>query len=298
MAAKGTWLKDLKLAHGSNEWTAERLCYNPVVGVGRVALVGYCIDESIQQVQITQVVGGKPVFLDVIDVHRGKFNLSLQLCRGYNELVCSPFDASERSFSVNVLYKGCVREWTETLICSIMFALIIKTFIVQPFYIPSESMEDTLKVGDRIMVNRFDYLLRSPDRKDVVVFEDPHYHGHEFPNEGISMVQSPVNERRYFVKRIIGLPHEKLRIIDREVFLNGSPLKEDYLKPVEKRTAGISSLDSINDLLVVDAKNYFVMGDNRESSEDSRSWGTVPKHKIVGPAVFVWYPFSRMRWLQ
>ena len=129
------------------------------------------------------------------------------------------------------------------------------------------------------MVSRFDYLLRSPSRKDVIVFE--------YPKE----------KRRYFVKRVIGLPNEKLEVIERQVYVNGRVLHEDYLKPVNKELEGISSLDSLNDLRTVKPSNYFVMGDNRDASEDSRSWGTVPNHKMVGRAAFVWYPWNRMRWL-
>ena len=256
------------------------MCYNSVIGVGKVTIEGECVDQSIQQVQINHLVGGRAVHLDVIPVSRGRFSIPIQLYRGHNEIICSPFDASERTFSIKVIFKGAMREWLETFICSVMFALIIKTFVVQPFYIPSESMEDTLKRGDRIMVSRFDYLLRSPARKDVIVFE------------------YPKTKRRYFVKRIIGLPNEKLEVIERQVYVDGRLLRENYLKKVDEKYKGISSLDSLNDLRKVRPHNYFVMGDNRDMSEDSRSWGTVPNHKLVGRAAFIWYPWSRMRWLQ
>jgi len=267
------------LVHGVRRWTAERLCYNSVIGVGSVTLEAETGDSSIQQVQVNHLVAGKVVNLDVLPVVRGRFALPLQLLRGHNEIVVSPFDASERSFGLRVTFKSIWREWAETFVCSVMFALVIKTFVVQPFYIPSESMEDTLGRGDRIMVSRFDYLFRAPARQDIIVFE------------------YPLQKGRYFIKRIVGLPTEKLEIIDRQVYVGGTPVREGYVK-YETSADGISTLDSFRSLPPVKEGTYFVMGDNRDKSEDSRSWGTVPVENVVGRASFVWYPLGRMRWLR
>jgi signal peptidase I len=137
------------------------------------------------------------------------------------------------------------------------------------------------------MVNRFDYLLREPERTDVIVFEDPRYR------------QSPIRKTNalFFVKRVIGTPGEKIEIIEKKVYVNGNPILEDYTKPVDSLDKSpLPSLDTYRSLPPVDDESCFVMGDNRENSTDSRVWGCVPYGMIVGRASFIWYPFSRIRW--
>ena len=255
-----------------------------MIGHSDVVMKGSCRDSSIQQVLFSHIVGGRSVFLDVLPVTRGGFRLPVKLHRGSNKLICEPFDDSERSFAIDVTYKSAIREWIETVLFSVIFALIIKTFVVQPFYIPSESMEGTLLVGDRIMVNRFDYLLRDPARTDVIVFEDPRF------DDRITKRTS------YFIKRVIGLPFEKVEIIEQKVYVDGNPLTEDYVKRVTPGNRNLPSLDTYRSLPAIEDNSYFVMGDNRDNSTDSRVWGAVPGTRIVGRASFIWYPFSRMRW--
>jgi len=241
------WLRRLDLSIGGQRWPHERLCYNCVVNAPRVFVEGELDDDTIQQVQVNQVAQGRVVYLDVVPVTRGQFSVPLQLYRGYNEIVCSPFDASGRSYSQRLLFRSGLREWLETLVCAIIFALIIKTFVIQPFYIPSQSMEKTLAAGDRIMVSRLDYAFSDPERKDIIVFEYPRQKG------------------RYFVKRILGLPRERLEIVDSKVFVDGRSVTEPYVKRAGT-TMGISSLDNYRDLPPVPAAGYFVMGDNRDFS--------------------------------
>jgi len=282
-----SWIESLSLCSGGKCWTDERIFFDAVIGCSNVVVKGTCNDSSVQQVLCSHIVGGRSVHLDVVPVQRKQFSLPVKLHRGGNRLVCEPFDDSGRSFSLKVTYKTGIREWIETVIFSIIFALVIKTFIVQPFYIPSESMEHTLKVGDRIMVNRFDYLLHNPSRTDVMVFEDPR------------QLDSSVLPRNslYFIKRIIGLPGEKVEIIERKVYIDGNPLSEDYinLNP-EADDTGLPTLETYRSLPVIEDEEFFVMGDNRDNSTDSRVWGCVPDDKVVGKAAFIWYPFSRMSW--
>lgn len=280
MAADTTaWLESFELIRDGARWTDERLCYNATIDATRVRLRGRLSDPTIQQVQVNHLVGGRAVFLDVVSAARGSFELPLRLHRGPNELVFSPFDASGRTFGLRLVSKGLIREWVETLVCAVIFALIIKTFVVQPFYIPSQSMEPTLKVGDRIMVNRFDFLFRSPSRRDVMVFEFPRQAG------------------RYFIKRVIGEPGDRLEILDKRVYVGGRVIDEPYVA-ADEDGGRLTSLDNYHDLPPVPGGSFFVMGDNRDHSADSRSWGPVPRAKVVGRAAFVWYPLSRIRWIR
>jgi signal peptidase I len=196
--------------------------------------------------------------------------------------------------------KGAVqflRELPVLLLVAFLLALLIKTFLVQAFYIPSESMEPTLHIGDRVLVNKVVYHLHSPRRGDVIVFSDPHAAPvHRSPprafvhwiTEGFG---APTSSDKDFIKRVIGLPGDTVEIDDQgKVFVNGTALREPYLSPIrDDRAYGPTQ---------VPAGTLFVMGDNRTNSNDSRfGLGFIPLNKVVGRAVVIIWPPSRVRWL-
>jgi len=150
-------------------------------------------------------------------------------------------------------------------------ALVIKTFLFQAFYIPSESMEPTLKPGDRVLVNKLSYDLHHIHRGDIVVFKRPPA---EAGNPAI----------KDLIKRVIGLPGETIEQRGGRVYINGQPLNESYLP------AGTSTTNLRRQ--VVPAGQYFVMGDNRSNSSDSRFIGPIPGSLIVGRAFIRVWPLS------
>jgi signal peptidase I len=172
---------------------------------------------------------------------------------------------------------------------------LIKTFLVQAFYIPSESMVPTLEVGDRVFVNKLAYDIGDVGRGDVIVFENPN--PAELPDrslvdgflhwlgEGIGFAQ-PENED--FIKRVIALPGETIEIRDDVVYIDGEPLDEPYLTPEAVRFNGDYPPTTIPE------DSLFVMGDNRGNSADSRyGLGFVPIGRVVGRAfVVIWPPSS------
>jgi signal peptidase I len=179
------------------------------------------------------------------------------------------------------------------ILVAILVAIVVKTFVVQAFYIPSASMEPTLDIGDRVFVNKFVYDFSDVGRGDVIVFENPN--SEELPDrglvggflhwlgEGIGFAQ-PENED--FIKRVVGLPGETIEIRDNVVYIDGQVLDEPYLTEDAKRANGDLSPTRIPD----DA--LFVMGDNRGNSADSRyGLGFVPLDKVIGRAfVIIWPP--------
>jgi signal peptidase I len=179
------------------------------------------------------------------------------------------------------------------ILVAILVAIVVKTFVVQAFYIPSASMEPTLDIGDRVFVNKFVYDFSDVHRGDVIVFENPN--SAELPDrsivggflhwlgEGIGFAQ-PENED--FIKRVVGLPGETIEIRDNVVYIDGQVLDEPYLTEDAKRANGDLSPTRIPD----DA--LFVMGDNRGNSADSRyGLGFVPLDKVIGRAfVIIWPP--------
>lgn len=165
--------------------------------------------------------------------------------------------------------KGIIWEWVETIVVALVLALIIRTFIVQVFYIPSGSMEPTLGIRDRIIVNKFIYRFREPKREEIIVFKYP---------------AKPGEKRRDFIKRIMGLPRETLEIKDGVVFINGSPISENH--PMNRDHAYFGPVK-------IPESHYFVMGDNRPNSADSRVWGYLPKGNIVGLAFLRIWPIFK-----
>jgi signal peptidase I len=184
--------------------------------------------------------------------------------------------------------------WAELpllILAALVVAVVIKTFLIQAFWIPSSSMENTLQINDRVMVNKLAYQFGDLQRGDVVVFDDPRLSD---PHEEslFEAVSRNVGEaiglsvpRSEFIKRIIALPGERIEIKDNQVYIDGQMLEEPYLKP------GTAMPDF--DPLVVPAGEMFVMGDNRNSSQDSRFFGTVSTDTVVGKAFVIMWPADR-----
>jgi signal peptidase I len=179
-----------------------------------------------------------------------------------------------------------LREAVVIVVVAVLVAVLLRTFVVQTFFIPSGSMEPTLHVGDRIIVDKLSYDLHGVDRGDIVVFSRP-------PAENCGGPE--VND---LVKRVIGLPGDVISVSGGHVYVDGKRLDESWLPADEQgRTApgptgGTSNLASP---YKVPANAYFVMGDNRENSCDSRYWGPVTKSLIVGKVDLRIWPLSSIR---
>lgn len=166
--------------------------------------------------------------------------------------------------------KSAFREYAEALIIAVLLALVIRTFVVQAFKIPSGSMLPTLQIGDHILVNKFLYYFTSIKREDVIVFK--------FPQD----------ESRDFIKRVIGLPGETLEIRGGQVFINGTPLSEPYAVFADGPLGRGLERDHLGPL-VIPPDHLFMMGDNRDRSMDSRVWGLLDVHKVKGKAFIVYF---------
>ena len=185
--------------------------------------------------------------------------------------------------------KSTIREYYEALLIAIVFVNFARIFAFQAFKIPSGSMEDNLKIGDHIVVNKFIYgppdpllsgvlPIRDVRRGDVIVFRYP-----EDPDED-------------YVKRVIGLPGETVDIRNKQVFIDGRPLDEPYVVHIDPRVLHVNNAFASRDQFgpfTVPRDQYFAMGDNRENSQDSRYWGTVPRSMIKGRAFMVYWSFDR-----
>jgi signal peptidase I len=193
--------------------------------------------------------------------------------------------------------KSIVREYAEAIAIAVLLALVIRSLVVQAFTIPSGSMMDTLLVGDYILVNKFLYgpelplvdwrmaAIRDPQRGDIIVF------------------RYPQDEKRDFIKRIVATPGERVQIRGHQVFVNGRPLQEPYTKHADSGTArggdAYCGYAYGCEPTTVPPDAYFVMGDNRDNSQDSRYWGFVKRDKIKGKAFLIYWSWDGDRhWLR
>jgi len=179
----------------------------------------------------------------------------------------------------------------EVIIPAFILALIIRTFVIQAFKIPSESMVPTLQIGDHLFVLKFAYGLPIP-------FTDKKIFEWNLPKRGeIIVFKYPEDPRRDFIKRVIGLPGEKILIKHKQVYINGKPLEESYKIHTDIFSDEQFPRDNFEKPIVIPQDSYFMMGDNRDSSLDSRYWNTLPKGLIKGKAFIIYWPPWRIRLL-
>ena len=187
----------------------------------------------------------------------------------------------------------------------LFIVLVVRSFIVEPFQIPSGSMIPTLEIGDFILVNKYTYGLRLPvlGTKVMEVGE---------PDYGDVMVFFPPGDDRYFIKRVVGLPGDEIRLVNNLLYINGAAMPQTELETHDGQssyrvvTENLKGVDHLvrrrrdagkygdNFVEIVPAGHYFLVGDNRDNSWDSRAWGSVPEENIVGRAFVIWMHWEKM----
>jgi signal peptidase I len=183
--------------------------------------------------------------------------------------------------------KSSLREWIESIVIAFLLAMVIRTFIIQAFKIPTGSMRPTLMEGDLILVNKFIYGakipftdlrlpdIRQPQRGDVVVFIYPE------------------DKKKDFIKRLVALPKEKVEIENGTIFIDGEPLRDSRFSQRFYYNRGDFAKEDRE--IIVPAGSLFVLGDNSASSKDSRYWGFVPQKNVLGKAILIYWPPQRIR---
>jgi signal peptidase I len=172
-----------------------------------------------------------------------------------------------------------VRENIQILAIALSLALLIRIFVAEPRYIPSDSMLPTLQVGDRLVIEKLSYRFHRPKTGDIIVFEPPESLQKQLQLQGYGKDQA-------FIKRVIGKPGEVVSIENGKVYLNKKPLDEKYIAEPPDYKWGPKK---------VPKDQLFVMGDNRNNSNDSHIWGFLPQKNVIGRACFRFWPFNRIR---
>jgi signal peptidase I len=196
--------------------------------------------------------------------------------------------------------RGFFTELPVLILIAFVLALVMKTFLVQAFFIPSSSMEPTLLVNDRVLVNKLAYTFREPRRGEVIVFSERGFEQPEEPDTGVvedvlTSIGSGLGlvppEEKDFIKRIIGLPGETVEMRGGVVYVDGQPIPE--APTAEGGYLSARDMSEFGPVTVPDGE-YFMMGDNRPSSADSRSTlGTIPRDDIIGRAFVIIWPIGR-----
>ena len=182
-----------------------------------------------------------------------------------------------------------IREWVESILIAFIIAIVLQTFVIQAFKIPSGSMIPTFNIGDRIFVNKFLYCaripfvnirlpimdVRQPKRGDIIVF------------------QSPEEPKKDFVKRLVAFDGETVEIRDGKILVNGKPVSEPSLRSAAYYNAGDYGKEG--EAVRVPKGSFYALGDNSANSRDSRYWGFVPRRNLIGKAVFIYWPLYRMK---
>ena len=198
-----------------------------------------------------------------------------------------------------LLKEPVLAEYARSFFPVLLLVLVLRSFLVEPYQIPSESMVPTLEVGDFILVNKYAYGIRLPVLGTKVVDIDQ-------PERGDVMVFIPPHEDRYFIKRVIGLPGDRIEYRNKVLYINGERMPQEYVgqqmvggrvyyREFEEQIGQAShrifrypARFEPSGVWDVPEGYYFMMGDNRGKSDDSRRWGFVPDHNVVGKAVAIW----------
>ncbi|MFH1867481.1 MAG: signal peptidase I [Candidatus Omnitrophota bacterium] len=183
---------------------------------------------------------------------------------------------------LNKIFKSIVnRENVEVFVTAVILALIIRTFVVQAFKIPTGSMIPTLMAGDRILVNKFIYRFKEPKRGDIIVFKYPE------------------DTKKDFIKRLIAVGGETLQIKDGNIWVDSKLIEEpQILRQIHYYNKPGTLYGEEGNAIKVPDDSFFVLGDNSASSRDSRYWGFVPKKYLAGKAFLIYWPLNRMRMLK
>lgn len=304
----GVYIHDISVRFNEQVIPLEALDSTEVLAESNLQLAGSLSGKVESGVRIQYEQAYRPfsatrTFNGSEQLNMGKFRIELKLRNGVNNFVLKAVAPNgdvlaTKTFSLS--YKGSFREWNETIFIAFFLAILIRGLVVQAFWIPTGSMEPTLlgesknldgvvtRSGDRILVNRFAYVfdfsldgrlpfgnnarywLRLPERGDIVVFR--------FPDP------DPTAAPKDYIKRVIGIPGDRVRIADGITYVNDVPLVEPYI--AQKPTT---------DYAVTVKEGYiFVMGDNRNNSYDSRYWGLMPLTNLKGQAIIKYLPINRV----
>lgn len=188
--------------------------------------------------------------------------------------------------------KAFLKETVETIVIVLVLVILIRSLIGEPRWIPSSSMEPTLQIGDNLIIEKVSYRFSKPKRGDILVFYPPIHSLDPTLWGKFTRMIGFFSKDEAFIKRLIGLPGDTIQVVpNKGVYINGHLLKEPYKK---ETFSGFCDADMLCGPYKIPPHSYFMMGDNRNDSMDSKYWGTLPEKRIVGRAFFRFWPLFRI----
>ena len=191
--------------------------------------------------------------------------------------------------------KSIFREYAEAIFIALLLALFIRTFIIQAFKIPSGSMKNTLLIGDHILVSKFAYGIHIPNTipfLNIKLFDDIIFFQKIPKHEDVIVFKYPKNENRDFIKRVIGVPGDWIEIRQQKVYINEKLVLEEHARHTDApQKSRLAPRDDFGPTLVPPG-HLFMMGDNRENSQDSRFWGFLEIDKVKGKALVIYWSWN------
>jgi signal peptidase I len=192
--------------------------------------------------------------------------------------------------------KSTVREYFESIVIAVILALFIRTFVVQAFKIPTGSMEENLLIGDHLLVNKFVFGPTASRAERALLPVGTIARGN------VIVFKYPEEPDRDFIKRVIGLPGETVEVKEKKVYINGQALNEPYVHFLQP-PSGASEFHEVTSFdvrerygpVTVPPNHFFVMGDNRDNSQDSRYWGFLPRENVKGKALIIYWSYEAER---
>jgi len=262
----------------------DRLAYDPTslrkndfsVAAQAVRLEATLPDHFAGDLILTHEAMGEVVSRERVRVAKeGRVEAPVRLLRGRNTLVLACGPAPETRFRLDLFHRSSLRDWVESMIRALVLVLVVKTFVVQAFFIPTESMKPTFQIGDFLLVDKVTNLFRNPSPGDVVVFEYP-----EDPTKN-------------FIKRLVAVEGDRIAHCGKNLIHNGKALDEPYARYLK----GEGSPQESDPLSFSERKlaqgTLWVMGDNRNNSRDSRFWGQLETWRLIGRAWGTYWPLRR-----
>lgn len=178
-----------------------------------------------------------------------------------------------------------IKEWAQSIAIALVLTLIIRTYVIQAFKIPSGSMIPTLQIGDKLFVNKYVYRFENPKRGDIIVFK--------YPGDPNNPDEPKSEKKKDFIKRLVAFEGETVEIRDGIILVNNQPLKApEIFQHFKYYNQGLYGAPGSK--VKVPSNSYFVMGDNSANSRDSRFWGFVPKKNVLGKAILRWWPLNKI----
>jgi len=247
-----------------------------VISAKACTIRGKLTDDQRGSFKFVQFAGEQVVEERIIKIKKsGRFDVKVHFLKGRNTLIFESTEDSSASFEIDLFHRSIPREWVESILKALVLVLVVKTFVIQAFFIPTPSMENTLLRQDYILVEKISNLFKTPVSGEIVVFEYP---------------RDPSKD---FIKRLVGTGSDVIEVRETELYRNGDRLDEPYVRHEPRRLFSDADHRVNFGPIQIDQNHYFVMGDNRDNSKDSREWGAFPQWQFIGKAWGVYFPITR-----